>query len=68
MAKFWELLSSSIIVQSVITTLLVVTNVVLWLTGQEGPQDLSKLTYVVVAFWMGTKTQHTAQQRATPDD
>jgi hypothetical protein len=58
MARFWELLKESVITQSLITLLLVVTVCVIYLTDRPVPSELSQLLWIVVAFWMGTKAQH----------
>jgi len=61
---FWTMLADSIIVQSVVTTVLVVTSCVLYATGREVPEGLATLTYTVVAFWMGSKVQYAADRAA----
>lgn len=58
MAKFWELLEQSIIVQSLLTLMLVSVVCYLWITGKPVPQELLQLVFVIVAYWMGTKAQH----------
>jgi len=59
MTTFWDLLERSIIVQSLITGLLIAATVYLYIAGRPVPEGLQTLTYTVVAFWMGTKVQHT---------
>jgi len=59
MLKFWDLLERSIITQSLITAVLVCASVYMYVTGMEVPDGLQTLTYTVVAFWMGSKVQHT---------
>ena len=58
MSKFWELFAESIIVQSFITTLLVIGVLYMWLTGREVPSDLVSAMMLVLGFWFGSKTQH----------
>ena len=64
MTTFWELFGRSVIVQSLITAGFVGTSCYLWITGQEVPGDLSKAMWVVLAFWMGSKTHQEAARKA----
>ena len=59
MAKFWDLLERSIITQSLITAALVGVTCYMYVVKTPVPEGLQTLTYTVVAFWMGTKVQHT---------
>jgi len=59
---FWSLLKESIIVQSIITLMMVSAIVYLYLTGKEVPETLYNLTYIIVGYWLGSKTQHTIEK------
>lgn len=54
---FWSLLLESIIVQSLITVLVVCVTVYLYVIEGVIPEGLERLTYVIVSFWMGAKSQ-----------
>lgn len=56
MRKFWILLEQSTITQGVITSSVVVSCAVLWISGRPIPSDLMQLTFAIVAFWFGSKT------------
>jgi hypothetical protein len=58
MNTFWNLVKQSIITQSLVTLVLVVTVCVLWATGKPVTTDLYNLTILVVAFWFGSKVGH----------
>lgn len=58
MAKFWDLVERSIIVQSLLTLLFGGGVVYLAIAGREIPDVLTQMTTVIVSFWMGTKVQH----------
>lgn len=60
--RFFDLLERSVIIQSVITLVLVVACIYLWCQGREVPKALESLTFTVVAFWMGSKAQHTVDR------
>jgi len=64
METFWSLLKESIIVQSLVTMMLIITIIVLVLTNREVPDVLVNLTTLVVGFWFGTKVQHAANVAA----
>jgi len=57
--RFFDLLERSIITQSVITAALVGVSCALYVLGRDVPDGLQTLTMTVVAFWMGSKVQHT---------
>lgn len=61
---FWGLLERSIIVQSLITLMIIGVDLYLYATVGVLPKGLDALTYMVVAFWMGSKVQHTVDQHA----
>lgn len=65
-AMFWELLSESVVTQSVLTLAAVGTACYLWCTGQPVPEALLYLVSSIVAFWMGTKTQHHVEKATRP--
>jgi len=58
MAKFWELLQESVIVQALITLALVITTCYLVATGQDVPELLSTAMMLVLGFYFGSKVQH----------
>ena len=62
MNKFWEMLQESIIVQSTVTMGLVGTACALWLQGQIVPPELQQVMTIVIAYWMGTKSQHAIER------
>lgn len=63
MSKFWDLLERSIITQSLLPLLFGGCACTLWLKGMEVPQALLQLTIMCVVFWMGSKVQHTIDNR-----
>ena len=63
MAKFWDLLERSIIVQSLLTLMFGGSVVCLAMLGRDIPDILVQMTTVIVSFWMGTKVEHTIQAR-----
>ena len=58
---FWTLLRESVIMQGLLTLMLCGTLCYLYVTGRDVPSDLGKLTFAVVAFWMGSKSQHAVE-------
>jgi len=66
MATFWGLFKESVIVQGCLTVLPLLVACYLWATGQELPVDLIELLRVVIAFWMGSKTQHLIEKVREP--
>jgi len=61
--KFLDLLERSVIVQSLLPLLFGGTCCTLWVCGYEAPEALLHLTWAGVAFWMGTKVQHSVDTR-----
>lgn len=57
MRKFWDLLKSSVIVQSLVTLGFVGTICYLYATGQEIPSTLIQFAGVVVGYFFGAKQQ-----------
>jgi len=57
MDKFWDLLRESVIVQSTVTLILVITLCVMFATGRPVPDLLAGITLLVFGFWFGSKTQ-----------
>ena len=57
-----DLLERSIVLQAVITIGLLGVASYIWVMGREMPDDLEKLVFVILSFWMGSKTQHTIDQ------
>lgn len=62
--KFLELVAESVVVQSIITVMLVGAFAYLCLVGREPTDSLRELTFLIVAYWMGTKQQHFAERMA----
>ncbi len=61
-ATFWTLLRESVIMQGLLTLMLAGTLCYLYAMGKPVPPDLAKLTFAVVAFWMGSKSQHAIEK------
>lgn len=64
MSKFWELLESSVIVQSVVTLILVTAVVYLGVTGKVIPDALLNMAILALGFYFGSKAQLTGRQAA----
>ncbi len=60
--RLLDLLERSIVLQAVITIGLLGVASYIWVVGREMPDDLEKLVFIVLSFWMGSKTQHTIDQ------
>lgn len=58
MAKFWDLVERSVIVQSLLPLAFGGAVIYLSVVGREVPELLAHLTWACVSFWMGTKIQH----------
>lgn len=56
MEKFWDLLQESVIVQSLVSLILVLTLCFMFVTGREIPQLLTNITLLVFGFWFGSKS------------
>jgi len=56
MAKFWELLRESVILQAIIA--LVLTGVIcyLYVIGQDVPESLVQALFVILGFYFGSKS------------
>lgn len=63
MKKFWELFEQSVITQSIITVMLVITVCVMFIMGRPIPSLLESLTMIVVGFWIGSKIGYTQGTR-----
>ena len=57
--RILDLLERSIVLQAVITIGLLGVASYIWVMGREMPDDLEKLVFIVLSFWMGSKVQHT---------
>ena len=57
MGKFWDLVRESVIVQSLITLILVITLCYMFATSQPIPTLLADATLLVLGFWFGSKSQ-----------
>ena len=60
--RILDLLERSIVLQAVITIGILGVAAYLWVVGREMPSDLKTIVFVVLSFWMGSKTQHTIDQ------
>lgn len=58
---FWTLLRESVIMQGLLTLMLAGSLCYMYITGRDVPSDLAQLTFAVVAFWMGSKSQHAVE-------
>ncbi|GAH84051.1 unnamed protein product [marine sediment metagenome] len=58
MAKFWDLVERSVIVQSLLPLAFGAAVIYLSVAGRPVPELLAHLTWACVSFWMGTKIQH----------
>lgn len=64
MARFWELLEQSVIVQALVTLALVGSVVYLTVTGQAVPDALLNLALIALGYYFGAKAQLTGEQAA----
>lgn len=64
MARFWDLLERSVIIQAALPVLFGGAVVMLCMQGRAVPDILAQLTWAVTAFWFGTKSQATLNERA----
>lgn len=55
MNKFWELLEQSVITQSLITFMVMLTLCVMFIQGRVIPEFLTYVAASVLYFWMGSK-------------
>ena len=55
--KILDLLERSVVLQAVITTGILGVASYIWVVGREMPDDLEKLVFIIISFWMGSKTQ-----------
>ena len=60
--KILDLLERSVILQAFITIGILSVAGFIWVSGREMPSDLEKLVFIVLSFWMGSKTQYTIDQ------
>lgn len=58
MDKFLDLLRESVIVQSVVTLVLVITLCVMFVIGRPIPDLLAYLASLIVGYWFGSKSQY----------
>lgn len=63
--RFLDLLERSVVLQAFITIGVLGVAAYIWVAGREMPSDLEKLVFIVLSFWMGSKTQHTIDQNRT---
>jgi len=59
---FLSLLQQSVIVQAIITVMLVAVPCWLFASERAVPEGLQTMTMTVLAYWMGTKSQHAVEQ------
>ena len=63
--KILDLLERSVILQAFITIGILSVAGYIWLVGREMPSDLEKLVFIILSFWMGSKSQYTIDQNRT---
>lgn len=63
MSKFWELVERSVVIQGVVTLGTLGVACYLWATVGVLPDGLQNILLVIVAFWMGSKSQQEAIRR-----
>ena len=63
--KILDLLERSVVLQAFITIGILGVASYIWIIGREMPTDLKTIVFVVLSFWMGSKTQHTIDQNRT---
>ena len=63
--KILDLLERSVVLQAFITIGILAVASYIWVIGREMPADLKTIVFVVLSFWMGSKTQHTIDQNRT---
>lgn len=63
MSKFLDLLERSVIVQSILPLAFGGAAITLWLQGRDVPEALLHILWACVAFWMGSKAQHSVDVR-----
>jgi len=56
MDRLLDLFEQSVIVQSLVTLVLVVTLCIMFATGKPIPELLSQITLLVIGFWFGSKS------------
>ena len=61
MAKFWELLEKSVIVQGTVTLMSVGVACYLFITRGEIPDTLVQILSLILGFWFGTYSQKAIQ-------
>jgi hypothetical protein len=69
MAKFWQLLEESVIIQAFLTIGVWASVIVLIFMGRSIPEVLSAGCYTILGFWFGSKTASQiakAAARSTP--
>lgn len=64
MAKFWDLVAESVIVQALVTLALVGACIVMAAQGREIPPLIGNCTLLALGFYFGSKTQLAAIQQA----
>lgn len=55
---FWKLLEESILIQSVVTLLIVITTCLMYLLYRQIPFELLNITLLILGYWFGSKTQY----------
>jgi len=63
--KILDLLERSVILQAFITIGVLSVGGYIWVAGRPMPSDLEKLIFIVLSFWMGSKTQFAVDQNRT---
>lgn len=63
MGKFWELMRESVITQSLVTLILISTLAYMYVSKIPIPETLSSITFIVLGFWFGAKSQQALMRR-----
>ena len=58
MQKFWDLFERSVILQSLITLVLIVTVAFMYAAGKEVPAELYGLVSLVLGYYFGAKVEN----------
>jgi hypothetical protein len=70
MARFWDLMERSVIIQGIVTLAFVITICVLVAMSRVVPQEMWVALGLVLGFWFGSKVQteeHAAARKRTAE-
>jgi hypothetical protein len=60
--QFWELFKESIIIQSLVTLIILVTICVMYIMGREVSQELWGAFILILGYWFGAKNAYMLKQ------